>query len=445
MINTGNPALRYHTITFGCQMNEHDSEVLDGLLERRGYKPEQELKKAGLILINTCCIRTTAEEKVFGLIGRLRRQKMENPGLIIGVCGCMPQQEGMAEKIKKRFPYVDLIFGTHNIHQMPEMLEKVLEARESAVEIWGGNGGIVEGLPVKRKKSIRAWVTVMYGCNNFCSYCVVPYVRGRERSRRPEDVLAEVRTLAGEGFKEVVLLGQNVNSYGKDLDATVDFASLLEKLDEAGGVGRIRFMTSHPRDFNKRLINTIASSKKVCEHIHLPVQAGSNKILKKMNRGYTRERYLELVNEIREAIPLASLTTDIMVGFPGEEEEDFNDTLDLLLKAGFDSAYTFIFNSRPGTPAAEMAGHIPEAIKKDRIDILLKLQKNISLARNRDERGRVQEILVEGEKEGSEGILHGRNRGNKIVLLQGAEELAGSVVRVMITDSHLAHLDGVLL
>lgn len=445
MINTGNPALRYHTITFGCQMNEHDSEVLDGLLERRGYKPEQEINKAGLILINTCCIRTTAEEKVFGLIGRLRRQKMENPGLIIGVCGCMPQQEGMAEKIKKRFPFVDLIFGTHNIHQMPEMLEKVLEERESAVEIWGGNGGIVEGLPVKRKRSIRAWVTVMYGCNNFCSYCVVPYVRGRERSRRPEDVLAEVSTLAGEGFKEVVLLGQNVNSYGKDLDAAVDFASLLEKLDEAGGVGRIRFMTSHPRDFNKRLINTIASSKKVCEHIHLPVQAGSNKILKKMNRGYTRERYLELVNEIREAIPLVSLTTDIMVGFPGEEEEDFNDTLDLLLKAGFDSAYTFIFNNRPGTPAAEMAGHIPEAIKKDRIDILLKLQKKISLARNRDERGRVQEILVEGEKKGSEGILHGRNRGNKIVLLQGAEELAGSVVRVKITDSHLAHLDGVLL
>lgn len=437
-------SLRYYTFTFGCQMNEHDSEVLNGFLEERGYEPESEIKKADLILINTCCIRTTAEEKVFGLLGRLRRQKTENPGLILVVCGCMPQQEGMAEKIKKRFPYVDLIFGTHNIHQMPEMLERVLETREPSVEIWGGGGGITEDLPVKRKKGVRAWVTIMYGCNNFCSYCVVPYVRGRERSRRPEDVLAEVRALAGEGFKEVVLLGQNVNSYGKDLDVPVDFASLLEKIEDAGGIGRIRFMTSHPRDFTKRLINTIALSKKVCEHFHLPVQAGSNKILKKMNRGYTRESYLELVDEIRAAMPLASLTTDIMVGFPGEEEGDFDETLDLVQKACFDSAYTFVFNSRPGTPAAEMAGQIPEAVKKARIETLLKLQKNISLARNRDELGRVQEILVEGEKEGKDGLLCGRNRGNKIVVFPGARDLIGNVVSVKIVDSHLAHLAGQL-
>ena len=430
--------------TFGCQMNEHDSEVLAGMLEGMGYQPATDAGEADIILLNTCCVRETAENKVFSLLGRLRRRKVENPGLVIGVCGCMPQQEDMAARIRQLFPHVDLVFGTHNIQRLPELIEKVLESRESVLEIWAGSGGITEDLPVKRNAGVRAWVTIMYGCNNFCTYCIVPYVRGRERSRRPEDVVAEVARLGGEGYKEVVLLGQNVNSYGKDLAGAIDFAGLLEMLEGIDGIKRIRYMTSHPRDFTEKLIKTIVASKRVCEHFHLPVQAGSNRILKLMNRGYTREQYLALVERIKTIIPGATITTDIMVGFPGEGEEDFNDTLDLVRQACFDSAYTFIYNTRPGTPAAKMAEQVPGAVKKERIKALIRLQNEISLARNREEEGRTQEVLVEGESKKNPDLLWGRNRGNKMVVFPGNKDLIGEIVPVTVTGSRLAHLTGTM-
>jgi len=434
----------YMIKTFGCQMNEHDSEVLAGMLEGMGYQPADDAGDADIIILNTCCVRETAENKVFSLLGRLRRRKVENPGLIIGVCGCMPQQEDMTARIRQLFPHVDLVFGTHNMQRFPELIEKVLESREPVLEIWTGSGGITEDLPVKRMAGVRAWVTIMYGCNNFCTYCIVPYVRGRERSRRPEDVVAEVARLGGEGYKEVVLLGQNVNSYGKDLAGAMDFAGLLEMLEGINGIKRIRYMTSHPRDFTEKLIKTITASKKVCEHFHLPVQAGSNRILKLMNRGYTMEEYLAVVERIKTLIPAATVTTDIMVGFPGEGEEDFNDTLDLVRRARFDSAYTFIYNTRPGTPAAEMAEQVSGAVKKERIQALIRLQNEISLARNREEEGKTQEILVEGESKEKPDLLWGRNRGNKMVVFPGDKDLIGEIVPMTITGSRLAQLKGTM-
>lgn len=435
----------YRIFTYGCQMNNHDSEVLAGLLESMGYIPASETEStADIILVNTCCVRKTAENKVFSLLGRLRLLKAKNPALIIGVCGCMVQQEGMAARIRQFFPYIDLIFGTHNIHNLPELIERVFESREPVLEIWKEPTGIKENLPVKRKEGVRAWVTIMYGCNNFCSYCIVPYVRGRERSRQPEAVLEEIEKLASQGYKEVVLLGQNVNSYGKDFKEGLDFAGLLEKIEYISGIERIRYMTSHPRDFTGRLVETIAASSKVCEHFHLPVQAGSDRILKKMNRGYTRDEYLTLVKKIKTLIPNATITTDIMVGFPGEMEEDFNDTMDLVKQVRFDSSYTFIFNTRPGTPAAKMEGQVPEDVKRERIQALIKLQNKISLEKNKEEEGRIQEILVEGENKKVPGCLFGRNRGNKAVFFRGSKELIGETVRVKITEAQLTHLVGEL-
>jgi len=423
-------------------MNEHDSEVLAGMLEKVGYTPTDKIESAGIVLLNTCCVRETAENKVFSLLGRLRRQKLENPGLIIGVCGCMPQQENMAARIRQLFPHVDLVFGTHNVHQLPELIARVEESRRTVLEIWPGSSGITEDLPVKRKAGVRAWVTIMYGCNNFCTYCIVPYVRGRERSRKPEDVVSEARELANGGYKEIVLLGQNVNSYGKDLGSGFDFADLLDRLENVDGIERIRYMTSHPRDFNDKLIKTIAESSKVCEHFHLPVQAGSNLILKKMNRGYTREEYLGLIKKIRSLIPWATITTDIMVGFPGEGEDDFNDTMDLVKQARFDSAYTFIYNTRPGTPASGMKGQVPEEVKKQRIQALIKLQNKISLERSVEEVGRTQEILVEGHSKKGAGLLYGRNRGYKMVVFPCGKDLTGEIIPVKITGAQLAHLVG---
>jgi len=367
---------------------------------------------------------------------------MGNPELIIGVCGCMPQQEHMAARIRQLFPYVDLVFGTHNVHQLPELITRVEESREAVTEVWPGSPVIKEDLPVRRKEGVRAWLTIMYGCNNFCTYCIVPYVRGRERSRKPEDIVAEAASLAGQGYKEIILLGQNVNSYGKDSGSGFDFADLLKKLEDESGIERIRYMTSHPRDFNEKLIKVIAASAKVCEHFHLPVQAGSNKILKKMGRGYTREAYLNLIAEIKALVPLATVTTDIMVGFPGESQEDFNDTMDLVRQARFDSAYTFIYNTRPGTPAAGMEGQVSEEEKKERIQNLIRLQNRISLERSIEEIGRIQEVLVEGESKKGKGLQFGRNRGNKMVLFPSAEDLTGKTIKVRITAAQIAHLAG---
>ncbi|WP_418792551.1 tRNA (N6-isopentenyl adenosine(37)-C2)-methylthiotransferase MiaB [Phosphitispora sp. TUW77] len=426
-------------------MNERDSEILAGMLQEMGYQPTSELKEADIILLNTCCVRETAENKVWGRIGELKALKGEFPDLIIGICGCMTQQPDMAAKIKKRAPHVELIFGTHNIHRLPELVDKIKVERQSVIEILETEGNIVENLPSKRAEGIRAYVTIMYGCNNFCTYCIVPYVRGRERSRQPDDIIREVQELIREGYKEVMLLGQNVNSYGKDLEPKTQFADLLQKLDAIEDLARIRYMTSHPRDFDDRLIDVIASSKKVCEHFHLPVQAGGNNVLKEMNRGYTKEMYLELVNKIRTKIPQSSITTDIIVGFPGETDDDFKETLDLLQQVRFDAAFTFVYNKRSGTPAAEMAGQVHDQVKKERIQKLIKLQNKISHEINLVQLGRTHEILIEGINSANPDLLEGRTRTNKLVLFKGTSEMIGNLFNVRISDSGTWHLDGELI
>lgn len=434
----------YLVKTFGCQMNEHDSEVLAGMLEAMGYRSTEDTGSADIILLNTCCIRETAENKVFSYLGRLRSMKLLNPAMIIGVCGCMPQQEGMAARLRQLFPHVELVFGTHNVQRLPVFIDKILAERKPVLEILTEPAEIIEDLPAARKEGLRAWVTIMHGCDNYCTYCIVPYVRGRERSRKPEDIIREMTDLGNEGFKEMVLLGQNVNSYGKDLTPLLDFAGLLEKLDAVSGIERIRYMTSHPRDFNEKLIRAIAQPGKVCEHFHLPVQSGSSRILKKMHRGYTREQYLSLVEKIKLYIPEATITTDIMVGFPGEDDDDFRATMDLVRQVGFDSSYTFVYNPRPGTPAAGMAEQVPEEIKKERIQDLIKLQNTISMEKNKEEEGSLQEVLVEGESSIGQGLVYGKSRGNKTVVFAGDKSLTGTTKQVTITRARLAYLEGSL-
>ena len=436
------PPQGYTVITFGCQMNEYDSEILAGLMENLGYYPTKQPEEADIVLINTCCVRETAENKVFSLLGRLRKLKEKKPELLIGVSGCMSQQEGMAQQIRRRFPHVDLILGTGDAYRLPEILDRALSEGKAQNAV-GTPTGIVENLPIKREKAVRAWVPIMFGCDNFCTYCVVPYVRGRERSRRAEDILPEIKELGQKGFREVVLLGQNVNSYGKDLAPSMDFADLLQQINkDAGAVLRFRYMTSHPRDFSAKLIETIASADRVCEHFHLPVQAGSDRILQMMNRGYNRKDYLTLIANIKNRLPDATVTTDIMVGFPGEAEEDFQDTLDLVRQVAFDSAYTFVYNPRPGTPAEKMAGQVPSLVKKERIQELQALLDQIGLAKNREEIGRQREVLVEGESPRGLGWLVGRSRGDKIVTFPGERELIGRLVTVPIERAHLAQLEG---
>jgi len=395
--------------------------------------------------LNTCCVRETAENKVWGRIGELKHLKSKKPDLILGICGCMTQQPEVGEKIRRRAPHVDIIFGTHNVHQLPQLIGRVKEERKTIIDIWETEGDIVENLPSKRVEGVKSYVTIMYGCNNFCTYCIVPYVRGRERSRDVADIAREVAQLAGEGYKEVMLLGQNVNSYGKDLNPRIEFADLLIELENIGDIFRIRYMTSHPRDFNDRLIKVIAESKKICEHFHLPVQAGGNSVLKRMNRGYTKEEYIELVRKIREQIPDASITTDLIVGFPGETDDDFAETMDLLEKVRFDAAFTFVYNKRSGTPAAEMQGQVPDEVKKARIQKLISLQNTISTERNLLEIGKNHEILVERRNKGNPVLMEGRTRTNKLVLFKGGEDLKGQMVTVNIVDSGTWHLDGEML
>lgn len=430
--------------TFGCQMNERDSENLLGMLEDLGYSQVETHENADMIILNTCCVRETAESKVFGLLGRLRKQKVANPNLIIGICGCMPQQQDVAKKIRHSFPFVDLIFGTHNVHELPRMLQQIHDTKEAVLEVWSTERGIAENVPVRRKDKLKAWVTIMYGCNNFCTYCIVPYVRGRERSRKPEDIINELKELGQQGYKEVTLLGQNVNSYGKDLEMNYYFADLLASLENVEGIERIRFMTSHPRDFDQRLIDVIAASSKVCEHFHLPAQAGSNRVLKLMNRGYTREQYLKLIADIRRVIPECSITADIMVGFPGETDEDFEETLDLVRQVRYDSAFTFVYNVRSGTPAAKME-QVPEDIKSVRIQKLIELQGNISLENNIDDQGKILEVLVEGETKTNRDKLAGRTRTNKLVVFAGPVEMTGQLVQVKITKGRPNLLEGELV
>ncbi len=434
----------YEVITFGCQMNDHDSEVMAGMLESLGYEPAASTDEADVILVNTCCVRETAENKIYGLLGRLAHLKDKKGDLIIGITGCMTQRPEVARKIKNRFPQVDLILGTHNLHRLPELLLQARECRKRVIEVWEQAGEIVENLPIRRASKVKAWVNITYGCNNFCTYCIVPYVRGRERSRRPEDILNEVRQLVQEGYREVTLLGQNVNSYGKDLPQPTSFARLLAKVDQVPGLWRIRFTTSHPRDFIQELIDTIARCPHVCEHIHLPVQAGSNRILKLMNRGYNREYYLDLVERIRRAIPGVAITTDIMVGFPGETEEDFADTMDLVERVRFDGAFTFVYNPRPGTPAARLPEQVPDKVKSERIQKLIERQNEITLAHNQALVGRVEQILVEGESKTNPAMLSGRTRTNRLVIFPGPRDLIGQLVNVTVTGARLTHLEGQL-
>ncbi|HAU32108.1 MAG TPA: tRNA (N6-isopentenyl adenosine(37)-C2)-methylthiotransferase MiaB [Desulfotomaculum sp.] len=434
--------LKYFILTFGCQMNMHDSEVMAGILENIGYVAAENKEQADVLLINTCCVRETAENKIFGLMGKLRKLKYEKPSLIIGIGGCMTQQEKVAEKIKTRFPFIDLIYGTENYHRLAELLKTAQGSQKTVLELSHQINPVIEGLPIKRASGFRAWVVVTYGCNNYCTYCIVPYVRRSERSRQPAHIILEVKDLVAHGYREITLLGQNVNSYGKDLEQPLDFAGLLAEVNKISGLDRIRFITSHPRDFNKRLIETISSCEKICEHIHLPVQAGSNHILKKMNRGYTREHFINLVESIRQSIPGVSITTDIMIGFPGESDKDFQDTLDLIEKIRFDSAFTFIYSQRRGTPAATMEGQLPDYVKSERIKVLIDIQNKISKEINLQEVGKKRWLLVEGTSKTNKKLLSGRTRSNKTVIFPGPHFLNGKIVEVEITEGKLTHLAG---
>ncbi len=422
---------RYHIVTYGCQMNAHDSETIAGMLEQMGMTEAAAREDADFVLYNTCCVRENAERRALGNVGWLKELKKVKPELIVGVCGCMVQQDGMAQKLIKRYPFVDIAFGTHNLPELPGMFKKLLDSRERVVSVLDTDGMIAEGLPVKRTGGLMAYVTIMYGCDNFCSYCIVPYVRGRERSRLPEDILREVEQLKTEGVKEIMLLGQNVNSYA---GGGIDFAELLKRVDDIG-IERVRFMTSHPKDLSDRLIDVMANSKHICHQLHLPVQHGSNRVLSAMNRCYTREHYLGVVKRLRDAMPDIGLTTDLIVGFPGETEEDFNQTIDLVRQVRYDSAYTFIYSPRQGTVAAEMPNQVDEETAKRRIHELIAVQEQITAETYAAQVGHVENVLCEGVSARSERQITGRTQRGITVNFDGSADMVGSVVPVMITGA----------
>ncbi|AWZ48484.1 tRNA (N6-isopentenyl adenosine(37)-C2)-methylthiotransferase MiaB [Clostridiaceae bacterium 14S0207] len=434
--------LKYYIETWGCQMNEEDSEKISGMLKLKKYEIVKDREEADLIVFNTCCVRENAEQKVFGHLGILKKLKEKKPSLVIAVCGCMVQQKGMAQEIAKKFPFVDILIGTHNSYKFSEYLNRVLGGERPIIDVWDKEGDIVEDVPVDRLSSIKAFVTIMYGCNNFCTYCIVPHVRGRERSRTPEDIEKEVKCLVESGYKEVTLLGQNVNSYGKGLEPHITFADLLRRLNNIEGLERIRFMTSHPKDLSDDVIDVIAECDKVCDHIHLPVQSGSSNILKKMNRHYTKEQYLELVKKIKERIPSASLTTDIIVGFPGETEEDFNDTLELIKEVRYDSAFTFLYSKRKGTPAYEYEEQITEKVKHERFDRLVAEVNEICEELNKEYLGREVKVLVEGVSKTDDSKLMGRTSTSKLVNFTGSKDSIGKVVNVKIIEARSFSLLG---
>lgn len=437
----------YEVRNFGCQMNEHDAEKLRGMLHEMGYVPNQD-EVPDLIVFNTCCVRENAEEKVYGHIGALKSLKRDKEDMIIAVCGCMTEQEHVVQEIRKKYENVDLVFGTHNLHRFPELLHKCIFTNTRVFEISNTDGEVVEGVPVLRDSDFKAWVTIMYGCNNFCSYCIVPYVRGRERSRAVCDILAEVVELDKAGIKEITLLGQNVNSYGHDRRDGVDFATLLKLICDSTSIPRIRFMTSHPKDLSDELIEVMANNERICRHLHLPVQSGSTRILEKMNRKYTKEKYLELVKKVKERIPGIALSTDIIVGFPGETEEDFNETLSVVEEVRFDSAFTFIYSKRTGTPAARFEDQIPEEVAKERFNRLLELQNSISREINESYVGRNVEVLVEGLSRTNDKKYTGRTEGNKVVNFDRMDEnidLSGRIVTVRIDSAQTWSLNGTLV
>ncbi|GIN37450.1 MULTISPECIES: tRNA (N6-isopentenyl adenosine(37)-C2)-methylthiotransferase MiaB [Heyndrickxia] len=436
---------KFYIRTYGCQMNEHDTEVMAGIFMQLGYEPTDSVDDANVILLNTCAIRENAENKVFGEIGHLKPLKLEKPDLLVGVCGCMSQEESVVNKILEKHHHVDMIFGTHNIHRLPQILKEAYMSKAMVVEVWSKEGDVIENLPKVRKGQIKAWVNIMYGCDKFCTYCIVPYTRGKERSRRPEDIIQEVRHLAAQGYKEITLLGQNVNAYGKDFeDINYGLGDLMDELHKID-IPRIRFTTSHPRDFDDRLIEVLAKKGNLVEHIHLPVQSGSSAMLKIMARKYTRERYLELVGKIKKAIPDVALSTDIIVGFPNETEEQFEETMSLYREVGFEMAYTFIYSPREGTPAAKMKDNVPMEVKKERLQRLNALVNEMSRAALEKYKGQVVEVLVEGESKNNPDVLAGYTRKNKLVNFIGPKSAIGKLVNVKITDAKTWSLNGEMI
>lgn len=421
--------------TFGCQMNARDSEKLCGILKLAGYEMTED-ENADLVIFNTCTVRDNANQRVYGRLGVLNGYKRKNPHMKIGLCGCMMQEPEVIERLKKSYSFVDLIFGTHNIYKFAELLNTVLETDGMVIDVWKDTDKIVEDLPVERKYSFKSGINIMFGCNNFCSYCIVPYVRGRERSREPEEILREIRQLVADGVVEIMLLGQNVNSYGRGLKEPVTFAELLEEIEKIEGLKRIRFMTSHPKDLSEELIQVMKKSKKICRHLHLPLQSGSTAVLKAMNRRYTKEQYLALAEHIREEIPDIAITTDIIVGFPGETAEDVEETLDVIRRVKYDNAFTFIYSKRTGTPAAAMENQVPKEQVKEAFDRVLKLVQETAREQACKVQGQVQEVLVEELNENQEGFVTGRLSNNLLVHFPGDASLIGQLLQVSLDECH---------
>ena len=433
--------MKYYITTMGCQLNENDSEKLAGIVENMGFEKTEKLEEADLVIYNTCCVRENAEERLFGKLGELKKQK-EEKGTIIAIGGCMMQEPAMLEKIKKSYNYTDIVFGTHTLHKFEEDLKKVLKNGKKVRDVIDIDGEVIEDLPIKRNDNFKASVTIMYGCNNFCSYCIVPYVRGRERSREPEKILEEVEMLAKEGYKEITLLGQNVNSYnGRE---NYKFANLLNDVCKIDGIERVRFISPHPKDFTDDVIEAIANNPKIARVLHLPLQSGSSAVLKKMNRKYTKEQYLELVDKIKTRIPDVVLSTDIIVGFPGETEEDFEDTLNVVGKVNYEQVFMFIYSRRKGTVADKMENQIPEEIKHKRFDRLKELFDSRVSENNQKYIGTTQKILVDGYSKNDKETLTGRTDTNKVVNFKGNEELIGKMINIKITEEHKWYLTGEL-
>lgn len=442
---TKNKNKKYMTETMGCQMNERDSETIGGLLTEMGYDRANVREDADVIVINTCSVRDNADKRFFGVLGQLKKIKEKNSQAVVAVCGCMMQQQHIVDTVKEKYPWVDIVFGTHNIHELPRLLKNVLSEKEKVVDVWQDGGDIVEGLPTRREYSYKSYVNIMYGCNNFCTYCIVPYTRGRERSRKPEDIVKEIKALVADGVKEVTLLGQNVNSYkgmsspsnGNNTEGddshTVDFPDLIDMIDEIKGLERLRFMTSHPKDISDKLIEKYKTSRSLCNYIHLPVQSGSSRILTKMNRHYNKDDYLNLVDKLREVSPDIVITTDLIVGFPGETEDDFSHTMDLIEKVGFDSAFTFIYSVRKGTPAEKYEDQVSEDIKHERFNEMVEKLNEITLEKNKLYMGKVEKVLVEGPSKTRKNMFTGRTDGNKLVNFKGDESLIGQIVEMKIT------------
>lgn len=451
-INKGK-ILKYYILTMGCQLNENDSEKLSGMLEKMNYKKTLNLEEADLVLFNTCCVRENAEEKLFGKVGEVKKQK-ENKGTIIAIGGCMMQEEHIVKKLKQSYPYVDIIFGTHTLHKLPQDLYKALEENKKIRDVIDIDGEIIEGLPISRNDKIKASVTIMNGCNNFCSYCIVPYVRGRERSRNPKDIIEEVRLLAKQGYKEVTLLGQNVNSYLRverekkiefeEYEGVNSFATLLRAVNKIEGIEKIRFVSPHPKDFTDDVIEAIRDCEKVSKIVHLPLQSGSTNVLKVMNRKYTKEQYLNLVEKMKKMVPNIVFSTDIIVGFPGETEEDFEDTLDVVKKVHFEQVFMFIYSRRVGTPGDRMENQIPEEIKHKRFDRLKELVESQIEENNNKYIGTIQKVLVEGTSKTNQEMLTARTDTNKVVVFEGNKKLIGNMVNLKIVSEHMWYLKGEL-